>query len=118
MLTAASAGRLAEQTDIDTHVARLLALRESQQVIGDFHRQWLALGELSSVDRSTELFPMLGPELVAAAEQEAEPFASYVLRQGDGRLTSSHGAPLAIAKPTRVPSLASAKRKGERPCQH
>lgn len=97
LLTAAGAGRLVQQADIDKQVTRLLALRESHHVIGDFHRQWLGLGELSGVDRSTELFPMFGPELVAAAEQETELFANYVLRQGDGRLktllTSSQGFP-------------------------
>jgi hypothetical protein len=97
LLAAAGAGRLAQQADIDAQVTRLLALRESDQVIGDFHRQWLGLGELSGVDRSTELFPMFGPELVAAAEQETELFANYVLRQGDGRLktllTSNQGFP-------------------------
>lgn len=97
LMTAAAAGRLAEQTDIDAQVARLLSLRESHHVVGDFHRQWLGLGDLSSVDRSTELFPMFGPELVTAAEQETELFANYVLRQGDARLktllTSSQGFP-------------------------
>jgi hypothetical protein len=97
LLTAAGAGRLAQQADIDAQVARLLALRESHQVIGDFHRQWLGLGDLADIDRSTALFPMFGPELTAAAEQETELFANYVLRQGDGRLktllTSSQGFP-------------------------
>jgi hypothetical protein len=97
LLTAAGAGRLVQQADIDAQVARLLALRESRQVIGDFHRQWLGLGDLAGIDRSTDLFPMFGPELVAAAEQETELFANYVLRQGDGRLktllTSNQGFP-------------------------
>lgn len=97
LLTAAGAGRLSGQLEIDTQVARLLALDESQQVIADFHRQWLGLGDLSSVDRSPALFPMFGPELVAAAEHETELFVNYVLRQGDGRLktllTSSQGFP-------------------------
>jgi hypothetical protein len=97
LLSAAGAGRLAQQADIDAQVARLLTLSESQQVIGDFHRQWLGLGDLAGIDRSTDLFPMFGPELIAAAEQETELFANYVLRQSDGRLktllTSSQGFP-------------------------
>lgn len=97
LLTAAGAGRLTQQADIDAQVARLLALRESHHVIGDFHRQWLGVGELQDIDRSTKLFPTFGPELVAAAEQETELFANYVLREGGGRLktllTSSQGFP-------------------------
>lgn len=97
LLSAAGAGRLAQQADIDAQVARLLALPDSNHVIGDFHRQWLGLGELADVDRSTQRFPAFGPELVAAAEQETEQFANYVLRRGDGRLktllTSNQGFP-------------------------
>lgn len=97
LLDAAGAGKLTAQADIDAQVSRLLAASDSRQVIGDFHRQWLGITDLDSVDRSAELFPAFGPELVAAAEQETELFANYVLRQGDGRLqtllTSSQGFP-------------------------
>lgn len=97
LLQAAQQGRLSTAEDVQTQVTRLLTSPDSSQVVADFHRQWLGLTDLSSVDRSAERFPIFGPELVAAADAETHAFTNYVLRRGDGRLqtllTSSLGFP-------------------------
>jgi hypothetical protein len=55
------------------------------------------VSDIDHVDRSAALFPLFGPELVAAAQVETELFVNHVLRAGDARLktlfTSNLGFP-------------------------
>jgi hypothetical protein len=97
LLTLAAEGRLSDPQQLAAQAKRLFATPAAEDSVGRFHTQWLAVADLANVDRSVSRFPAFGPDLVAAAAAETKAFTNYVLRQGDGKLstllTSSLGFP-------------------------
>jgi Protein of unknown function (DUF1592)/Protein of unknown function (DUF1588)/Protein of unknown function (DUF1595)/Protein of unknown function (DUF1585)/Protein of unknown function (DUF1587) len=88
LMTAAEQGKLASVADLTGQVRRLLASAPADETIGQFHRQWLGVADLLSVDRDTAKFPIFSADLAAAAYEETKTFSNYVLRQGDGKLST------------------------------
>lgn len=88
LMTAAEQGKLASVADLTAQVRRLLQAEPSREMVGQFHRQWLAVADLPGVDRDTKPYPLFTPELAAAAYEETKTFTNYVLRQGDGKLST------------------------------
>jgi len=86
LMNLAGQGKLENAAELQAQAARLLASDPASEMLGQFHRQWLGVGDLPDVDRDASKFPAFGPDLVAAAFDETKLFASYVFRQGDGRL--------------------------------
>jgi hypothetical protein len=87
LMTAAEQGQLGVE-EVASHVKRLLASDPALETVGQFHRQWLDVADLPGVDRDTAVYPAFSPELASAAYAETKAFTNYVLRQGDGRLST------------------------------
>ena len=87
LMTAAEQGKLGVE-ELAAHVKRLLASEPATETVGQFHRQWLGVADLPSVDRDTAVYPLFSPELATAAYAETKAFTNYVLRQGDGKLST------------------------------
>jgi len=85
LMTAAEQGKLASVADLTGQVRRLLASEPATETIGQFHRQWLGVADLQTVDRK---YPAFSAELAAAAYEETKAFSNYVLRKGDGKLST------------------------------
>ncbi|HVY32008.1 MAG TPA: DUF1588 domain-containing protein [Polyangiaceae bacterium] len=85
LLGAASKNELGTAEQLAAQSKRLLESDAASETIGNFHRQWLGVGDLKTVDRVSPLF---SPSLLDAAYEETKLFASYVLRQGDGKLST------------------------------
>jgi hypothetical protein len=88
LMNAAAQGKLSSVSELSTQVKRLLASEPATETIGQFHRQWLGVADLPSVDRDVSKFPAFSPELATAAYEETKAFTNYVLRQGDGKLST------------------------------
>jgi hypothetical protein len=87
LTTAAEQGKLTVE-EVAAHVKRLLASDLALETVGKFHRQWLGFDDLPSVDRDVAVYPTFSPELATAAYAETKAFTNYVLRQGDGKLST------------------------------
>ncbi len=88
LLDAAASGQLAQAAELKRQAERLLGSEQAAETVGQFHRQWLGVADLASVDRDVTKFPAFSAELAAAAYDETKAFTSYVLRQGDGKLST------------------------------
>lgn len=78
LLEAAKQGRV--RSDLNQHVARMLADPKSAALVQNFVGQWLRLRNLDTVSPDPELFPSFGDELRDAMRSETEQFFAYVLR--------------------------------------
>lgn len=74
---AALAGELDTVEGVERHARRMLADERAERAIADFHREWLALGELDGE-----------PQLAEAMRRETESFAVDVFRHQEGRLSA------------------------------
>ena len=88
LMTAAEQGKLGSVAELSAQVKRLLQAEPASEMIGQFHRQWLGVADLPGVDRDTKPYPLFTPELATAAYEETKAFTNYVLRQGDGKLST------------------------------
>jgi hypothetical protein len=88
LMTAAEQGKLSSLADRAAQVRRLLESEPASETIGQFHRQWLGVADLPSVDRDTTKYPTFSPDLATAAYEETKAFTNYVLRQGNGKLST------------------------------
>jgi hypothetical protein len=84
----AADGTLLDATVIETQIERMLADPRAGDTIASFHRQWLGLSDLSNKSKDPELYPDFGPEVAAAMLAETGRFADYVVRSGDGLLST------------------------------
>lgn len=85
LLEAAAQRALTTPAQLTAQAERLVNDDRAASTLGVFHRQWLGVGNLKSVDRSSPLF---SPTLVDAAYAETQAFADYVVRKGDGKLST------------------------------
>jgi hypothetical protein len=97
LLSAADSAGLSDQNELQTQAARLLADARARDTLASFHEQWLDLHDDSSLLKDPDVYPDYTPELAAAMSQETVDFADYVMRRGDGKLSTLLTAPLTIA---------------------
>jgi hypothetical protein len=88
LMMAAEQGKLSSVTELTGQVRRLLASEPATETIGQFHRQWLGVADLLTVDRDATKFPAFSADLAAAAYEETKAFSNYVLRKDDGKLST------------------------------
>ncbi|MEM6994912.1 MAG: DUF1592 domain-containing protein [Myxococcota bacterium] len=86
LFEAADAGELETREQIEAQAYRMLADDKAEEAFGSFHRQWLGVHELETIQKDNELFPAWSTALAHAMTTEAERFGSYVIRNDDGRL--------------------------------
>jgi hypothetical protein len=95
LLAAADTNQLAGQT-LTTQAQRLIGDDRFKDGIASFFSQWLDVDTMPSMTKDATLFPSFTPELGAAMQSEPLNFATYVLKQGDGKLSTLLTAPYSI----------------------
>lgn len=99
LLDAAATGALQSADGLRAQAERLLASDRARDSIASFHSQWLKIDRLPETEKSPEQYPDYDPTLASAMVRETEDFADWVLRAGDGRLTTLLTASSTIADP-------------------
>lgn len=104
LLAAAAAGTLDSKEGVKTQAERLLASDRARDALSSFHLQWLGLDNLvESTVKDSALFPSWNTELKTAMRDETVSFADFVIRRGDGKLSTLLSAPFTVS--TTSPAL-------------
>ncbi len=88
----ADSGMLSDEAVLVEQVERMLADDKASDAIPDFHLQLLGIGELGSVSKDAAMFPQFDEALADAMMQETSRFSDYVVRQGDGLMSTLFSA--------------------------
>jgi hypothetical protein len=92
----AQTGALSEGDVLEEQVRRMLDDPRAAEAIPNFHLQWLGIRDMEGVTKAEEYFPNFSPELVQAMIDETARFTDYVIRRGDGLLSSLFTASYSI----------------------
>ena len=84
----AASEQLADAAVLKDQVARMLADPRAKDAVPSFHSQWLGIGNMDDVIKDPALFPEWNDSLSSAMRAETTNFADYVVRSGDGRLST------------------------------
>ena len=84
LLAAAASNALVTPDGVQAQAARLLALPAAHDAVGSFFRALLALDNLDTFTRPTELFPLYTPTLGAAMKQETSMVTDDLVFASDG----------------------------------
>jgi hypothetical protein len=88
LLLAADNGQLASVDSLRTHAERLLTDARARDTVASFHRQWLGIDKLVSLQKDPDLFPSFDQELARSMQSDVDRFAWGVVFDGDGRLAT------------------------------
>jgi hypothetical protein len=77
----AAAGKLREESVLESQVRRLLADAKSESLVENFFAQWLNLRLLDGITPDPQTFPAFDAPLKVAMRRETELFAAEILRQ-------------------------------------
>jgi hypothetical protein len=84
----ADSGALLSPSSLETQVTRMLADDRAIQTLGAFHEQWLGVTGLEEKTKDQEQFPLWSSGLASSMLEETRRFSSYVVREGDGLLST------------------------------
>jgi hypothetical protein len=93
LFDAAASGALDSGEGVRAQAERLLADDRAERAIVGFHMQWLGLRDMVQLEKDPEVFPDFDEDMRTAMQLETERFVDWVLRHGDGSLTSLLTAP-------------------------
>jgi hypothetical protein len=96
LFRAAGAGELSSPATLRTQATRLIGDARAAATIASFHRQWLGLDQLPSLEKDATAYPTYTPALRDAMDAETAHFTDYVIRAGDGRLETLLTAPFSF----------------------
>lgn len=99
----ADSGRLYDPAARAAQLERMLADPRAVRGLMGFHRQWLELGALDSLDKDRNVFPTFDPALRPLLAAELQAFVEFVILRGDARF-----ATLMSARTTFVPPALAA----------
>jgi hypothetical protein len=88
LFDAAANDSLQDPVVLATQVERMLADPRAADAIPAFHLQWLGLGEMDAVDKDPVRFPQFDTVLVDAMRAETAAFSDFVVRRGDGLMST------------------------------
>jgi hypothetical protein len=86
LFAAADANQLSTPEQVAAQATRLVSSPRFLDTLGNFHDQWLELGDLKAAEKDAMMFPAWNDALRTALREETRQFVAYVLRQGDGKL--------------------------------
>ncbi len=86
LLAAAETGELSDPGVLREHAERLLDDPRASDAIASFHRQWLHLDSLDTLEKNPEAYPSFDTTLRDAMAEETTRFAEWVIRSDDARL--------------------------------
>lgn len=98
LLQAAENGELDTPEGIVAQTKRMLAHDKGRDGVVEFFNQWLDIEKLGILEKDPTLFPEFTPALRAAMWEETTTFVDYVVRHGDGLLSTLFTSNLALAK--------------------
>ena len=84
----AADGTLVTDSVLQSEVQRMLTSDKAATTIALFHRQWLGVSDLLDQTKSTTAYPSYNAQLGTAMLAELDMFSDYVVRQGDGLLST------------------------------
>jgi hypothetical protein len=84
----AASDSLTDDAVLGQEVTRLLADPRAADAIPQFHLQWLGIKDLGGADKDTTRFPAWNPALGEAMRRETATFADFVVRRGDGLMST------------------------------
>lgn len=96
LFRAAGAGELSSPSNLRAQATRLLADPRAAATISSFHRQWMGLDQLPSLEKDKTIYPSFTPDVRDAMVAETGAFADYVIRNGDGKLETLLTAPFSV----------------------
>lgn len=96
LFAAATSGALNDTTVLETEVRRMLDDPRALEAIPNFHLQWLGIRDMEGVAKAEEYFPTFNPDMVQAMIAETAAFTDYVIRRGDGLLSTLFTADFSV----------------------
>jgi hypothetical protein len=93
LLAAASAGQLSDPKGLVAQAQRLIGDSHFKDAITSFFTQWMDMDEMSTLTKDPTLYPSFNASLAMAMQNELSDFATYVLMQGDRKLSTLLTAP-------------------------
>ena len=84
----AAAGSLHDDAVLAAQVDRMLADPRAADAIPEFHLQWLGIRGLIGLDKDRSSFPKYDDALAAAMLAETAAFSDFVVRKGDGLMST------------------------------
>ena len=96
LFTAADAGQLATQAQVEAQARRMLADPKSTRLL-EYFNEWLSLDALSEMTRDPMVFPNLDPNLPSLLQQETYAFVSDFMSSPTGDFTTLLTAPYTFA---------------------
>ncbi len=88
LLDAAAAGQLATKEQIAERARLMLADDKAKRGVVNFYEQWLGTGKIGTTQKNQNLFPAYTREVQSALAAELPAFMSYLLWEGDRKLTT------------------------------
>jgi hypothetical protein len=82
----ADAGQLSTPAAIAAQARRMLDDDRARPALTNFHRQWLQLGQVDSLEKDPTLYPNFDPTVRALMRTETERFLEGVVLEGDAML--------------------------------
>lgn len=98
LLRAAGAGELTTPATLRAQATRLLKDDRAASTIASFHRQWLGMDALGSLEKDQTVYPAFTTPLRDAMAAETDRFTDYVIRNGDGKLETLLTAPFSFVQ--------------------
>jgi hypothetical protein len=88
LFSLAAQGMLTDDVVLGAQVSRMLADPRATDAIPQFHLQWLGIRDLAGADKDTTRFPAWNPALGEAMRRETASFTDFVVRRGDGLMST------------------------------
>ena len=85
---AADNDSLQDDAVLGAQVERMLADAKAADAIPIFHLQWLGLEGIETLDKDPRVFPSFNAALATAMRAETAAFTDYVVRRGDGLMST------------------------------
>ena len=82
LLKLARSGELSKSDVVKAQVDRMLASPRAAKMVGDFHEQWLGLGDVVAVSKDSKLFPQWKSNTTTLLKEELRQFTTRVALEG------------------------------------
>jgi hypothetical protein len=92
LMAAADGNQLRTSEQLTAQARRLLQSPKARDSLIGFHRQWLEIDDMLTIEKDAQAYPGFTPAVRAAMHEEVAAFVDGVTRQGDGKLETLLGA--------------------------
>jgi hypothetical protein len=96
LLDAARDGELAADSGLRAQADRLLSDPRANAALEAFHFEWLELDDLAQLEKDSAVYPGVDDAFRRALHDETAHFVDYVIRDGDGKLSTLLTAPFSF----------------------